>query len=94
MLNNRSRKKIGVTPLCKTAGADISNERQRVYTYPGGHRIIIDEPKTLWVKPPLPGGVGGGSHRVLTKSGHGIYITYGWLSIEWSVHDGKLAIEF
>ena len=72
---------------------DISNEAFRVYTFPGGEQIRIDKPLKLAINPPLTNRVGGGSHRVVAE-GKDVYVTYGWLSIEWVGHNGESVYSF
>jgi hypothetical protein len=74
---------------------DISNEKYRIYTFPGGHIVKIVCPKRLNVKARPE----GDSHRVIaaeetdgTPIAH--YVRAGWLSIRWQVHDESKVYEF
>ncbi len=70
-----------------TPGLDLSGELYRVYTFPGGERIRVDEPATLWVKPSTE--TGKHSHRIALVNGNGVYIPAGWLKIEWKNKPGQ-----
>jgi len=76
---------------------DISDEQWRSYTFPtesGLATITVHNPKLLSIKAPLFGKTGGGSHRIVCMDGSSYYITYGWLSINWQVKDGKEPFAF
>ena len=59
---------------------DISSERVRVYTVPGGEVVRIEGPQQLHVSD-------GGGHRIFAEDGcH--YVAPGWLHLHWTVRDG------
>lgn len=74
-----------IVETAKNPGLDISGELFRVYTFPGGHEIMVNEPATLWVKSKST----GDSHRIALANGRGVYIPAGWLKIEWANKDGQ-----
>lgn len=69
----------------KLVSNDISDEEWRQYEFPGGVKVKIERPKTLFLKqppnpPPAPGGQG---HRVLDKNGVMHYVPAGWIQLTW-----------
>jgi hypothetical protein len=69
---------------------DINDEKQRTYTFPGGHQVTVYAPSKLAVKSKS----NGDSHRIEDKFGNGHYIPAGWLMISWKVKDGSPAVAF
>lgn len=69
---------------------DISDEKRRTYTFPGGHTVTVHSPNKLAVKSKP----NGDSHRIADVFGNGYYIPSGWLMISWQVKDGKPAMAF
>jgi hypothetical protein len=63
---------------------DISVEKFRIYTFPGGEVVRIDRPVELAVSE-------SGGHRVKDATGHGHYVPAGFIHIEWEPQDGKPA---
>lgn len=82
------------TPLSETPGSDLTTEVFREYNFPNGAKVRIDKPKTLWVKGPPPGSIGGGSHRIVTTDGFSHYVAPGWVHIRFKVHEGQAAFTF
>ena len=66
---------------------DISSEKQRKYTFPGGDVVVIDRPSKLNVSD-------SGGHRVLDLSGVSHYVPAGWIHLEWTVFEGKPNFSF
>jgi hypothetical protein len=66
---------------------DISVEKFRVYTFPGGGTVRIEAPHLLAVSD-------SGGHRVQDCAGHGHYVPSGWIHIEWEPKDGKPTFVF
>lgn len=72
---------------------DVRNEQYRTYIFPptleGGpnNTITVHQPEAVAFKYPETW-VGGGSHRVVDKSGKSYYIPSGWIGIEWEGVDG------
>lgn len=65
------------------AGRDISSESIRIYHYGEGRKIVIKEPKVLYIKK------GGTGHRILTKHGAGFWVPVNvWHYITWEASDG------
>ena len=60
---------------------DIDSERVRMYTFPGGEIVRIDNPLKLCVKP--------NGHRVWDGQGRSHYIPTGWIHLVWTVKEGK-----
>lgn len=61
---------------------DISVEASREYTFPGGEKVIVENPTHLHVS-------ASGGHRIATAQGNGVYIPAGFLAITWTPKDGK-----
>lgn len=61
--------------------SDLSDEEYRVYEFPGGCAIRLNEPTHLHVSD-------SGGHRVLTADGVSHYIPKGWLHLSWVVKSG------
>ncbi len=61
---------------------DISSELYRVYIYPDGTEVVIDEPVLLHVSP-------SGGHRLfdLTRTSH--YVVPGFVHIFWLAREGE-----
>jgi hypothetical protein len=67
---------------------DISSEAWREYVYVEGDmvsKLRIEGPVKLNVS---PSSMGGHAHRIVTATGHGIYVAPGWRSIEWEPKPG------
>jgi hypothetical protein len=82
-----------IVDTANTPGLDISGELFRVYTFPGGETLRVDEPNLLWVKvssDPLL--AGKQSHRIALRNGNGVYVRAGWLAIEWHNRPGQPAV--
>ena len=60
---------------------DLSDEKFRVYTYPGGDTVEIIEPRKLNVSD-------SGGHRIFDAAGNSWYIPSGWISLRWNVKTG------
>lgn len=60
---------------------DITSELYRVYTFPSGAQVRIDEPKVLNVSK-------SGGHRVLDNFSISHYIPSGWIHLEWRAKPG------
>jgi len=54
---------------------DISKELYRLYVFPGGDEVKIDDPKTLVVS--------DNGHRITGKDFLAHYIPYGWIHLYW-----------
>jgi hypothetical protein len=68
---------------------DISDEKIRVYHYPGGDVFVIENPVYLNVS---QSSMGGHSHRIVCKVDDGyrsIYVAPGWKAITWDNNDTK-----
>lgn len=61
---------------------DISSEESRVYRFPDGSSITINEPIKINVSK-------SGGHRVLDKSGTSHYIPKGWNHLSWKAFEGQ-----
>lgn len=65
---------------------DLSDEKFRIYHFPGGNSYRVGRPKKLYAK-------ASGSHRVIAESVDGKkvshYIPSGWIAISWEVRDGQ-----
>ena len=57
---------------------DLSDEKFRIYTFPGGDTITIVEPRKLNVSP-------SGGHRIFDAAGNSWYIPSGWIGLRWNV---------
>lgn len=57
---------------------DISSEKTRTYTFPGGDTIKIEGPLRLRVSE-------SGGHRIETEGGRSFYVAPGWLYFEETV---------
>lgn len=55
---------------------DISSEKERVYTFPGGEGVRISCPNWLSVSK-------SGGHRILDYDGICHYIPPGWIHLQW-----------
>ena len=72
---------------------DISTELYRVYVFPAlrdGEKNVeyrIEEPDVASFKAPTVW-CGGGSHRVVDRSGKAHYIPSGWIAMYWEKPDG------
>ena len=79
---------------------DIRNETLRIYIFPPvmpgqpNTSIGIANPAAVSFKAPERTHVGGGSHRIVDKSGKSFYIPAGWIGIEWEKDSGKPAYEW
>lgn len=62
---------------------DISNEKYRTYTFPGG-TVTINNPVQLNVKRKTD----GDSHRIIDAAGKSYYVRAGWLMLEWEGKNG------
>ena len=60
---------------------NISSELFRVYRYPGGEELVIQEPVALSISK-------SGGHRIFDAEGYCHYITSGWRQISWRVKQG------
>ncbi len=73
---------------------NISNEAYRIYIYPPtlvgqpNNSIRVENPEAVSCKAPERTFVGGGSHRVVDKSGVSFYIPAGWIGITWEPVEG------
>ena len=65
---------------------DISVERFRVYTFPGGETVRIDRPQEI--------AVSENGHRIRDLLGRGHYVPAGWVHLEWEVFEGKPTFVF
>ena len=61
---------------------DISSEQYRVYSFPTGQKVQIDNP--LWLLVSKSGG-----HRVIAAQGYAHYIPFTWGHLYWLVKKGK-----
>lgn len=77
-----------VVDTAKNPGLDISGEEYRLYTFPNGVVVQVDNPKTLWVKSSSYG-PGIHSHRIALENGDGVYIPAGWVKIQWRNKPGQ-----
>lgn len=59
---------------------DISTERQRIYTWPDGATVTIEEPVTLIVSKH--------GHRIADAKGNGHYVPLGWIHLFWENKSG------
>ena len=83
-----------MTDLASIKWDDLSDEKYRTYTFPGGHTYTIRRPQKLYVKKK----VGGHSHFVISEADLGgiksHYIPAGWIALEWEVVEGALPFKF
>jgi len=61
--------------------SDISSEAWRIYTFPSGATVEIQEPQRLHVSD-------SGGHRVFDAAGVSHYIPAGWVHLRWKAQDG------
>lgn len=66
---------------------DIDSEQYRVYIFPGGDSIRINEPLKLHVSP-------FGGHRVFANDGCSYYVPKGWIGLRWKAKEGRPHIDF
>ncbi len=73
---------------------DLSDEKYRTYTFPGGNEYTIYRPQKLNVKAKPE----GHSHRVISHTTEGKpvshYIPAGWIALEWEVVKGAVPFQF
>jgi len=67
--------------------SDLSDEQYRVYEYPDGSAVRLDNPTNLNVSK-------SGGHRVSTKDGVSHYIPSGWNHLWWLVKPGQPKFAF
>lgn len=67
---------------------DISSEEWRLYTYPSGAQVRIDDPVAIYVIKDERGGV---THRVVDKDGVTHRPERGWIMISWKPKPGAPA---
>lgn len=60
---------------------DISSEKSRTYSFPGGDEVTINLPCKLNVSK-------SGGHRLFSADGVSHYIPNGWIHLSWIVEDG------
>ena len=65
----------------------IGDEQYRVYEFPNGSKVRIDNPLQLNVSK-------SGGHRVLDSDGVSHYIPSGWNHLYWRVFEGKEPFAF
>lgn len=71
MFNNRSNYKF----------TDISSEISRVYTFPGGEKVVINEPMQL--------AISNNGHRIFDSEENCHYVPKGWIHLTWNVKIGQ-----
>ena len=67
---------------CEVTFNDISSEQWRIYDFPNGCSVRIEEPLWLYVSK-------SGGHRLVDKAGMSHYIPKGWLHLYWKVYEGQ-----
>lgn len=70
---------------------DISDEKWREYTYPGGEKLVIHGPERLAMRPCSDGTV---TQRIVCKDGSCVYPAKGWLGIRWMNKEGAPRFNF
>jgi len=60
---------------------DISSEQYRVYTFPGGDTVKINNPQQL--------SVSENGHRLFDAQGVSHYIPMTWIHLEWLAKEGQ-----
>ena len=66
---------------------DLSGELQRVYTYPDGTVIRIDDPMRLYV-------TSTGSHCVMNINDWVTHVPAGWIDLKWKPRDPENPVAF
>ncbi len=66
---------------------DIRVEDHRIYTFPDGSEVRIDNPQWLNVSK-------SGGHRIIMFENSAVYIPSGWLKLQWWNKPGNGAIQF
>ena len=61
---------------------DISNEKERVYRFPGGEFVMLENPLKLHVSK-------SGGHRIMTADGNSHYIPTGWVHLKCVAKKGE-----
>lgn len=76
--------------------ANISNEANRTYMYPGGSTVYVSQPVTLYIEKKPD----GDRHRIISVDPAnpdkriGWYVKPGWLAIRWQDAAGGHGITF
>jgi hypothetical protein len=66
---------------------DITDEKFRIYTFPGGDEVRIESPVSLSVSE-------SGGHRVIDAAGVSHYVPPTWLHLRFEVKDGRPNFRF
>lgn len=66
------------------AAKNIASEERRIYTFPFGTQVVIEQPITLIVS--------DNGHRIADSEGNGHYIPMGWIHLKWINKNGCPAI--
>lgn len=72
---------------------DLSSEARRTYVYRDGARYTIEGPRWLNIEK-RQDHPAEHRHRVKTADGRCIYVTPGWLAIEWQPADDAADFDF
>ncbi len=63
---------------------NITSEKRRVYTWPDGAQVVIENPAVLIVSE--------SGHRIADDEGNGHYVPNGWIHLMWINEPGAPAI--